>query len=1078
MNFLLKVGVCFVFAALLSSDCRAQSGVVKADNQPIPGATIKATQGERVLLTVTDDSGAFHIDKMTPGTWIVEADMFGFDHFRKEVQVGPTAQKIDITMQLRAPRTARGGRGGANADDTGATEFTAGGAGPVEAPPVPDVASDASNQSFNLQGSISQGAGTTGADFRGGDFGPGGGFGPGGPGGPGGDNPGGPGGRAARGAGAAGGGAGGGGPRGGGGGFGGGGGGRGGGGPGRGGRGGAPRDRNGNPAFIGNRQRGQQNRITGSLFYTFGNSVLNARPFSVNGIEAPKAAYAQNRFGFSAGGPMYVPKLFNFPKVFWFINYTGNLVRNGVDQAFSEPTLAMRGGDFSSLSTVIYNPTTHQPFQTNNVIPQAMISPIAQGLLKYLPTPNQAISGTNQDFRLITANPNNAQNLNTRVNTTLTPRDTLAATFNFQERDTDTLQVFGCCDSVQGYGTNANLNWRHRFGTRSFNAVTLQFNRNTNLTVPFFANTSNVSAALGIQGVSNDPRNFGPPALSFTNFSTLSDGNDTHSAVWSYGVNDQFQWRKGKHNWSFGAGWTHFLNNTITDANGRGQFYFTGLSTAGYTPAGLPIPKTGYDFADFLLGQPEEAKIRYGDSATYFRSNGYNAFVQDDWRVKAGLSFNLGLRYEYFTPWHEQYGHAANLDIAPGFSAVAPVLPGQAGPLSGLTYPNALVQSDKNNFSPRVSVAWKPNPKKSLTIRSSYGWYYNPSQYNRLEPMLAAEPPFALVNDVTTSLGAPLVVQSAFLQTAGKSVTNSYAVAENYLNSYAQTWNLLVQNDLPGRMVIEVSYLGTKGTRLDILQAPNQAALGSALTGEQRLPIANAGQFQFDDPVGNSIYQAGQFRLTRRFVKGVSWNLFYTLSKSIDDLALAQNFYDQAAERALSTNDHRHVVTANWVLASPVDATRGFLSHPAWLAKGLKDWTLSGSMTAQTGAPLTPTVTGNINGTSSPAPLRADVTGVPLYSGTGYFNTAAFAIPAAGTFGTAGRDIIEGPGSFVMNFSLSRSINLKSEQRRLEFRVDSNNTLNHVNPTGLITVVNSTQYGLITNASGMRQISATLRLRF
>jgi hypothetical protein len=106
------------------------------------------------------------------------------------------------------------------------------------------------------------------------------------------------------------------------------------------------------------------------------------------------------------------------------------------------------------------------------------------------------------------------------------------------------------------------------------------------------------------------------------------------------------------------------------------------------------------------------------------------------------------------------------------------------------------------------------------------------------------------------------------------------------------------------------------------------------------------------------------------------------------------------------------------------------------------------------------------------------VTGAPIDSGSGFFNLAAFTVPAAGTFGTAGRDTITGPGQFVVNLSLARSINLNSERRRLEFRVDSTNTFNHVNPTGLITIVNSSQYGLITNAATMRQITATVRLRF
>ena len=156
-----------------------------------------------------------------------------------------------------------------------------------------------------------------------------------------------------------------------------GGGGRGGGGPGGpGGRGGGrgPRDRNGNNAFIGNRARGNTNRITGSLFYTFGNSDLNARPFSVDGLLAPKAAYSQNRFGVSAGGPLFVPHWFSFDKITWFFNYTGNLVHSGVDQASSLPTAAERGGQFHGISALIYDPQSGAPFP-NNVIPTARAEP-------------------------------------------------------------------------------------------------------------------------------------------------------------------------------------------------------------------------------------------------------------------------------------------------------------------------------------------------------------------------------------------------------------------------------------------------------------------------------------------------------------------------------------------------------------------------------------------------------------------------------------------------------------------------------------------------------------------------------
>jgi trimeric autotransporter adhesin len=390
-----------------------------------------------------------------------------------------------------------------------------------------------------------------------------------------------------------------------------------------------------------------------------------------------------------------------------------------------------------------------------------------------------------------------------------------------------------------------------------------------------------------------------------------------------------------------------------------------------------------------------------------------------------------------------------------------------------------LIRPDRHDFGPRLGIAWKPTARSKIVVRAGYGVYYTPNQYNKFESNLASQAPFAVTDYITTSSANLLTLANGLVAVpAGKPITNTYGVALNYNDTYIQSWNFSVQRDLPGRLVGEVLYMGSKTTNLDVPTAPNQAPLGSSLTAEERLPIANAGSFTFDQPIGNATYEGAQARVTRRFQRGISANLLYTYSKAIDDAVLAQNFYDQSAEKALSTFDHRQVLTLNWVLASPVDATRGFLSHPVWIAKALKDWTVSGGITAQTGAPLTPTVAGNLDGTASVAPLRADATGLPINSGSGYFNPAAFTIAPAGEYGNAGRDTITGPGTFSLNLSLARSINLHSERRRLEFRIDSTNTLNHVNPSGLITVVNSNQFGLITSAGQMRQITATVRLRF
>ena len=406
-----------------------------------------------------------------------------------------------------------------------------------------------------------------------------------------------------------------------------------------------------------------------------GNSPFDARPFSVNGLVEPKAAFAQNYFGFTAGGPLFIPKLFNFEKVFWFVNYNGTRLRNGVDQAYTVPTLPERAGNFSGVPGVqLYAPQSGAcPALSGNVIPTNCISPLAQQMLQFIPLPNQP--GTTRNYRLVASNPSNTESLNTRINTNVTQRDTLALTFNLQERNARSFEPYGCCDATTGQGINTNVNWRHRFGNRSFNNVTLSFNRNTTTSVPFFA--SSVTSPIAIGGASTASQDFGPPNLSFANFSGLSDSNWTKTAVWNYGASDTLQLHRGKHNWSFGGGATHYLNNAIGDANGRGSFSFSGLATAQYVN-GLPVAGTGGDFADFLLGLPETSSISHGitsgvDSvlSAYFRSNLYNAFAMDDWRVASNLTLNLGVRYEYFTPWAEERGHLANLDIAPGFAAVA-----------------------------------------------------------------------------------------------------------------------------------------------------------------------------------------------------------------------------------------------------------------------------------------------------------------------------------------------------------------------------------------------------------------------
>ncbi len=802
----------------------------------------------------------------------------------------------------------------------------------------------------------------------------------------------------------------------------------------------------------------------------------------MNGQPNTKAPYSQNRFGFNLGGPLSSPKLWKSDNTFFFVNYTGNVLNNGVNLTSTVPTLAQRAGDFSATNAIIYDPSTGLPFVGNRI---TNISSIAQGLLKYIPAPNQP--GTVNNYRLIAAVPNKSHDLGIRIQQTLSRRDQVGVGVNWQTRDATNLQTFGFQDTTSGSGINGNLNWRHNFGGGKFNNITANLNRNTNQLTPYFANGDNVAAALGIQGTSSNPLNFGPPNLSFTNFGGLTDGSASHSAVTSTGLTDAFNLRKGKHNWSMGAGFTRSFNNSVNDSNGRGTFNFTGLLTSQLDGNGQPVTGTGHDFADFLLGLPQSNSIRYGSSAIYFRSSSYNAFVQDDWRARTNLTFNLGLRYEYFTPWTEKFGRMANLDIAPNFSAVSVVTAGGTGPYSG-AFPNSLINPDRNNFAPRTGLAWRLPGKRRAVIRAGYGWYYNPGVYNQFSTRLAQQPPFAQSTNVSTTTLNPLTLSSGLTVTPnGKTILNTFAVDRDYRSMYAQSWNFNLQSDLPGAWVGELGYIGTKGTRLDVQGVPNQSAPGSPLTAQQRQQIANATAFTYDTPVGNSIYHALQVRVNRRFRRGVQSDFRYTFSKSIDNSStlggagnsVAQNFYNLSAERGLSTFNRAHVLTANGVIASPV-GNNGFLANKGWIEKSLKDWTLSGGITIQSGLPLTARVLGNradTAGTSIIGSSRAQATGLPVDSGTGFFNLAAFTVPLAGQYGNAGRNTIWGPGMFTANLSLQRTITM-TERLRLQIRVDANNFTNHVNISGVGTVVNSLTYGAATGAGGMRTLSATVRLNF
>jgi hypothetical protein len=823
-------------------------------------------------------------------------------------------------------------------------------------------------------------------------------------------------------------------------------------------------------AVFGNRRRRTQ-QIHGQLSFTLQNSALNAKPFSLNGLDVPQASYAQSRFSIIVGGPLVLPKLIKDPKTQFFLTYFGT--RASTPDLFAEtvPTAAERAGDFSALGTQILQPGTNTVFPGNR-IPSSLLNPISLGLLNFYPQPNQ--TGTANNYQRETINAANADNLGFRIQRSVTQKDRLSLNFQYQDRSGTTAQWFGASDATSGYGENLTLQWTRNLSGTAISNAQVRFNRNRTQITPYFAAGPDVAAELGIPGTSSNPLDYGPPTLTFTNFATLSDSTASLVRNQAQSGSESINWLKGTHSITLGISYTRADLSTVTDPNGRGTFSFSGI-------------ETGYDLSDFLLGYPRSSSIRFGTSSNYFYQDQYVGYAQDEWKVKSNLTLIAGIRYEFFTPFAEKYGHMANLDIGPGFSAVSAVTPVTDGPYSGF-YPSGLIDSDHNNWAPRIALAWKAPTKRSLVVRAGYGIYYNEQAYVSLAQNMAQQPPFAVSYAVNSSPGNVLTLDRGFTGVTQEGVTNTFAVAKDYRTPYAGTWNLTLQQEFGQGFFLELGYVGTKGTGLDVKVQPNELPPGSAnLTSNV---VGNATGFIYDEPVGNSTFNALQVRAVRRYNRSLSFNLYYQFAKSIDDTAtlggagstVVQNWLNISADRGLSSFDVRHELQGSFVWTSPIAGPRSHIAQDSKTGRMLKDWQLTGALTAQTGIPLTARVlsaTEELAQTGGTGSQRADSTGASVTAGSSFFNTAAFTVPPNGSFGNAGRDTIPGPGLISVNLAFARSFTLsESSRRRIEFRFETNNVLNHVNYTNLYTVVNAVNYGLPSAAGAMRTVDAVVRFRF
>ncbi|RRA49980.1 carboxypeptidase regulatory-like domain-containing protein [Acidipila sp. EB88] len=814
---------------------------------------------------------------------------------------------------------------------------------------------------------------------------------------------------------------------------------------------------------FGNTRNSSRNLYTGLLHFDLGNSALDARPYSLTGQEAPKPGYSQVTGIISVGGPLQIPRLLRRGPEF-NVEYRWR----------RDSQSAIDTGLVPSLSQL-------QDAATSAV-------PAAAALLALYPAPN-VVGNTAYNYQRAVLNGTHLDSLLLHVNGNKGP-DSFAGRMEFDSTRADTTNLFGFRDATATLDLATDLGWHRRWANNRFSNVTYAFSRARTEVMPFFENRVNVAGDAGLAGVNQDPANWGPPTLNFSSgIASLTDAQSARNRTETNALGASYELYRGRHNIKLGGDLRRQEFNYFTQSNPRGSFTFTGAAL-------------GSDFADFLAGVPDSAQISYGNPDKYLRQTVADVYANDDWRLEPDLTLNLGVRWEYEAPATELKHRLANIDAADDFAVIATVTAQTPeGPLTGARYPQSLVRPDRRIVEPIVGVAWRPLAGSSLLIRAGYGLRADTSIYGPIALALAEQAPFA------TTIAADNASCPQRLASGPTACTtnaaNTFGIDPNYRRGAVQQWQVSAQKDLPAALQFDAWYAGTQGLNGMQQFLPNTYPVGA----NNPCPTCVTG-FVYRTSTGSSDREEGRVQLRRRLRSGLSATATYTFSKSIDDDSVlggggpltpsssagaisaaaastattAQDWRNLRAERSRSSFDQRHLLNATFAYTTGMGIGGGTLLN-GWRGRLYKEWTVTGTIAAGSGLPLTPVYEAVVPGTGFSGSIRPDRTAAAVHaiSGGYFLNPAAYAAPAPGQWGDAGRNSITGPSTFSFNSSFARTFRLPSHLN-FDFRVDATNVLNHVNYSTYLTTLNpssvSPTFGLPGGTNPMRSLQLNATLRF
>ena len=901
------------------------------------------------------------------------------------------------------------------------------------------------------------------------------------------------------------------------------------------------------------------NDFHGSLFEFLRNSDLDAKPYDFLGTTPVKAPFKQNQYGYYLGGPVWIPKLFNGRnRLFFMSNWEGYKSRLQNTASFTVLPDAWRNGDFSQLKTVLMDPSTRvfannqwtaQPFG-GNMIPKERLDPTSQKLLEFLPHANvNPLNSTNPNSNLQIAQNNTVDKnqVTERIDFNQNASSQWFGRFSWTDENTANplLPQQGltlATNSKQYMVSNAwvvspNKVNEVRFGyTKMFNAV-----------ADVLSNKTDVVKALGLPFTPEVPQSWGVPAVSMAN--GLSGWGDNTSAPFVINdsitqVLDNFSWNRGKHSVRFGGEYRYDVYNQYGNQYTRGNPQFNGNYTA--------VPQTlagGNSAADFVLGYPYRLDLALQLAQGNDTSNSLAFYFDDTYKMTPKLTVTVGLRWEVVQPWLDTQQNMTNFQFKGNLPTTANVDPSlypvlvRAGTngnfFDGLNYiyvnqtglgkPGPvtvardgrlgarMVNTDWNNFGPRFGMAYSPSAKWS--VRAGFGIFYSQETANskfdvnrgtagRLTdlPDPKAVPTLTYANSYNPAL-VPFQLNPGL----------TWAIQQDIATPYSMMYLFNVQRQLGNSTTLEIGYQGAQHRKLQNQENADAGIPGTA-AAQSRVPFPMySSGIELTEGYGRGNYNGFSTKLSQRFKSGLTTLVAFTWSKALDNgSAIRGTLGDQYPENPYCAlqceygpsgfNTPLRLVTSV-LYELPFGQGKRLLNRRGAVNAIAGGWQFTTIFTAQSGRPVN-TVSWDAGGqVIQPNSNRLTSTGISPYAANptanGYFNVAAFKIPAGatcvgtvtpgcydGAFGNIQRNSLIGPSTWDADFSLFKNIHFK-ERLNLQVRGEAFNVFNHPalnSPSanwGGSTATPSAAFGLIrdtTTALGtaytMRQVQVAAKFTF